>query len=241
MSMAAERTEVAAMGAPGTGSLGDRLRAARRRRFVGRNGELELFRRALSSPGDSFTVLFVYGPGGVGKTSLLDTLADAATDSESVLVRLDGRLVQPYPEHVLAAVGGGDDGGELLGAPHGARPVLLVDTYEMFAPLDVWVREKFLTVLPDDVLVVIAGRNPPGPAGPRRSRAAAPDRRRLVRRAPPSGGGALPGTARQRSGIHRPAASRRPGRCPGHDTLPPGRRASLARHVLDGPPAAGVP
>jgi hypothetical protein len=152
------------MGPPGAGSLGDRLRAARRRRFVGRSGELELFRRALSSPGDSFTVLFVHGPGGVGKTSLLDTLADAATASESALVRLDGRLVQPHPEHVLAAVGGGDDGGELLGAPRGARPVLLVDTYELLAPLDVWVREKFLTALPDDVLVVIAGRNPPGPA-----------------------------------------------------------------------------
>lgn len=76
--MAGERTAVAAMGPPGTGSLGDRLRAARQRRFVGRSGELELFRRALSSPYDSFTVLFVYGPGGVGKTSLLDMLAGAA-------------------------------------------------------------------------------------------------------------------------------------------------------------------
>ena len=61
---------------------------------------------------------------------------------------------------MLAAIGGDDDGGELLGA----QPVLLVDTYEMLAPLDVWIRETFLAALPDDVLVVIAGRNPPGPA-----------------------------------------------------------------------------
>jgi hypothetical protein len=47
-------------------TLGARLRRARRRRFVGRAGELELFRAAVEGPGAPWSVLFVYGPGGVG-------------------------------------------------------------------------------------------------------------------------------------------------------------------------------
>ena len=44
------------------------------------------------------------------------------------------------------------------------RHVILIDTYEMLAPLDPWLREVFLLQLPEDVLVVIAGQNPPSPA-----------------------------------------------------------------------------
>jgi hypothetical protein len=41
--------------------------------------------------------------------------------------------------------------------------VLVIDTYELLAPLDEWVREEFLPALPGDALVVIAGRHPPAP------------------------------------------------------------------------------
>ena len=51
---------------------------ARRRRFVGRAGELELLRAAVEEPAAPWGVLFVYGPGGVGKTALLAAFAEAA-------------------------------------------------------------------------------------------------------------------------------------------------------------------
>jgi hypothetical protein len=150
------------------GSLGERLRAARRRRFVGRTGEVELFHRALSAPEESFRVLFVHGPGGVGKSSMLDILADDAAAAGSAPVRLDGRAVRPFPEDLLGAVAaavGADAGADPLAAlARRRRPVLLVDTYEALAPLDTWMREECLAVLPADALVVIAGRNAPGPA-----------------------------------------------------------------------------
>src|SRR5690606_32926982 len=41
------------------------------------------------------------------------------------------------------------------------RSVLLLDTYEMLAPLDSWLRDTFLPQLPESCLVVIAGRNQP--------------------------------------------------------------------------------
>ena len=44
------------------------------------------------------------------------------------------------------------------------RTVILVDTYELMAPLDDWLRNVFLPQLPDQVLTVLAARHPPAPA-----------------------------------------------------------------------------
>ncbi|GAA0697840.1 hypothetical protein GCM10009548_83060 [Streptomyces malaysiensis subsp. malaysiensis] len=44
------------------------------RRFVGRDREITQFRAAVATPGE----LCVHGPGGVGKSALLDVLADVA-------------------------------------------------------------------------------------------------------------------------------------------------------------------
>ena len=59
-----------------TASLGERIRKLRHRSFVGRDAEIALFRELLPGPG----VLFLHGPGGVGKTALLDVLAELAPD-----------------------------------------------------------------------------------------------------------------------------------------------------------------
>ena len=60
----------------GADTVAGRLRRARHRRFVGRSREIELFAGALTAPGEPFTVLFVHGPGGAGKTRLGLALAD---------------------------------------------------------------------------------------------------------------------------------------------------------------------
>ncbi len=55
--------------------MADRLSAPRRSRFVGRADERDLFRSALSATEWPFQLLFVFGPGGVGKTTLLREFA----------------------------------------------------------------------------------------------------------------------------------------------------------------------
>lgn len=144
--------------------IAERLVVARRRRFVGRAAELELFRTALEDPRPPFTVLFVHGPGGVGKSTLLAAMADAAADAGVPALRLDLRGVEPSPPAFAAALGLGGDGAGAGGARtlgDGGRFALLLDTFEQAAPLEPWLRERFLPELPADALVVIAGRHPP--------------------------------------------------------------------------------
>jgi AAA ATPase domain len=149
------------------GTLGDLLASRRRRRFVGRTSEVELFRAALDSAEPPLSVLYVHGPAGIGKTSLLDVLAELSTDAGASVVRLDGRDLRPSPPAVLQALGMVEvpaEEGAIAGRSDGGRLVLLFDTYERLAPLDDWVRTRLLPRLPATALTVIAGRVPPGPA-----------------------------------------------------------------------------
>src|SRR5829696_10001653 len=132
--------------------LGDRVVASRRRTFVGRVAERELFGASLvADTGSGFAVLFVQGDGGVGKSALLRMFADHAAAAGCAVVRIDGHDVRPNSESFLQAAGPGVGLGPV---------VVLVDTYELLEPLDEWLREKFVPGLSEGSVVVIAGRRP---------------------------------------------------------------------------------
>jgi AAA ATPase domain len=145
--------------------LADRLAAARRRRFVGREAELALFAAALADPEPPFALLYVHGPGGVGKTLLLGEFARLGDEAGVPAVRLDGRDLDPSPPGFLAALGRAleepPDASPLEALARRPRGVLMVDTYETLGPLDAWLRETLLPELPGGHLVVLAGRDPP--------------------------------------------------------------------------------
>jgi hypothetical protein len=149
--------------------LVDRLRAARQRQFVGRSAECELFRGALAARELPFSVLHIFGPGGIGKTTLLAEFSRICQEAEVPACLLDAREIDPSPEPFLAALR--QAMGLLADAPpraalslDGQRQVLLIDTYEALAPLDGWLRDVFLPQLPADALIVLAGRDPPATA-----------------------------------------------------------------------------
>ena len=75
---------------PAARALGERVAERRRRLFVGRSAEIELFRAALHAVDPPFSVPFLHGPGGIGKSGLLDRLAADAADASAVVVRADG-------------------------------------------------------------------------------------------------------------------------------------------------------
>lgn len=146
--------------------LADRLSAARHRRFVGRESELALFRSALTAAELPFSVLSIFGPGGVGKTALLTEFAALCDQVRIPAISIDARNVEPASEaflNVLRTAMGlspADSPYQALAASS-RRHVILVDTYETLAPLDPWIRDVFLPQFPDNTLVVLAGRQPP--------------------------------------------------------------------------------
>jgi hypothetical protein len=131
--------------------LGDVIERARRRSFVGRRDELRAFEEALAGRSPR-RVLFVHGPGGIGKTTLLLEMAALARAAGRVPVLLDGRELDPSPEGFHEAI-------RLTGDDHGT--VLLVDSYEQLSALDGWLRRDLIPGLPANGLVVLAGRDPP--------------------------------------------------------------------------------
>lgn len=145
--------------------LAGRLELARRARFVGRTEELELFRAALKAAEPPYAVLYIYGPGGIGKTTLLREYARIAASCGKPAIPLDGREIDPTPAGFLFALS------QSLGLKHvdfGAiianwppTGVLLIDRYELLTALDSWLRETFLPELPARSLVVMASRTPP--------------------------------------------------------------------------------
>jgi hypothetical protein len=141
--------------APGAASLADLLATRRRQRFVGRAREIDLFTAALRSPDPNATILWVHGPGGTGKTTLLHAVADIAVESGRRVVWLDGAELGPRPDAVRAAL--------LPHVEHAGRVVVLIDAYERLEDIDDRIRSDIFPELPADSLVVLAGRRPPGP------------------------------------------------------------------------------
>src|SRR5262245_54188417 len=141
-----------------TPRLADRLDQLRDRYFVGRTTELESFRAALR---DGAAIVHVYGPGGIGKTVLLRAFARRAEEAGAHAVSLDARDFDPSPHGFVRALGADDIESAVKSLGDDRRVVLLIDTYEVLAPLDTWLREELLPRLPAHALTVLAGRNPP--------------------------------------------------------------------------------
>jgi len=152
----------------GESRLGQRLKTARQRRFVGRARELAVFQSAISAQELPFILLAIFGPGGIGKSLLLQEFARLSHEAGLRALRLDARNFAPSPESFLAAlceamhVPETADPAQALGG-YAQRQIILLDTYELLAPLDAWLRDIFLPQLPDDILIVIAGQNPLSP------------------------------------------------------------------------------
>jgi replication-associated recombination protein RarA len=107
-----------------------------------------------------FHVLHLFGPGGVGKTSLLGEFAILCEQAGVPAYYLDGRNVEPSPDGFNTALRAAmelDPAASpltALAAPS-RHHVILIDTCETLAPFDGWLRDTFLPQLPENMLVVL--------------------------------------------------------------------------------------
>lgn len=128
------------------------LDEARGRGFVGREEQVGDFERMLRGEAEA-RVLFLHGPGGIGKTALLDALARTAEQQSRTTVYLDARDVACSAAAVAEAIDSR--------AGEGVPEVLLLDGYELLAPLDRWFRDELLAGRPARSVTVVAGRDAP--------------------------------------------------------------------------------
>lgn len=141
-------------------SLANRLRDARHASFVGREDEVRRFETLITSEDMPVQVLHVYGPGGVGKTTLLHEFLYRSVQHGLSTHRVDLEDVEPSESAVLRALRPvvpalREDAAEET------RRVLLLDTYEVLRDMDDWVRGSLLPRFGGNTFVVIAGRHRP--------------------------------------------------------------------------------
>jgi len=130
------------------------IEQVRRQAFVGREPELARFGELLDGAG-RWRVMFVHGPGGIGKTALLDELGARARAAGRVTASIDLRDIEWSPDGLRASF-------DWAAARVGGEPsVVLLDGYERFGVDDTWIRTEFLPSLADDAIVVLAGQDPP--------------------------------------------------------------------------------
>lgn len=135
--------------------LANRLRELRGQVFVGRGAERELFASAMAGASDSPAVLYMHGPGGIGKTTLARRLADDAVAAGRLLLQVDGSVIGSSAAAFVDAVGRARDSPGI---------VVVIDAFDHCQSVERWLSTKFLPELNEDALVVIAGRNKPSPA-----------------------------------------------------------------------------
>ena len=146
--------------------LAGRLTRERHQRFVGRVVERDLFRSAITVPEPPFNVLYIFGPGGVGKTTLLREFAHICEETNNPVCYVDARNLEPSPDSFMSTLCSlmgldtQDSPFQTLASRPGCQ-VILIDTYEALSSLNTWMNEVFLPQLPEKALVVLASRNPP--------------------------------------------------------------------------------
>jgi hypothetical protein len=135
--------------------LAGRLGAARAAGFVGRTAELTALAQALDGSTD-VRLIFVHGPGGIGKTTLLGAMDRLVERAGRDAVHLDARGLECSPTAVRSAI-------EERSRAADPAATWLVDGYELLSPLDRWFRTELLPVRPAHAVTVLAGRDAPAP------------------------------------------------------------------------------
>ncbi|WP_437528558.1 AAA family ATPase [Sorangium sp. So ce726] len=126
---------------------------------IGRERERALFRMALDGTGAR--AFYVYGPGGVGKTTLLQMFARDARHRSVRIEQIDCRNIEPTLQDVVTAIehaGLFTSSCDTTGLP---QLVVAVDSYEYIQAIDPRLCCELVRRLRGGNLLVLAGRTPP--------------------------------------------------------------------------------
>lgn len=150
-------------------TLGDHLRALKEQLFISRPYELDLFEKALQGAPRSWHILNIYGPGGIGKSTLLDAYRRLCEQHNTPYLYFDISDFASHPERfvqrcatLLKLTENSLDAvlTKIIQLSGNGTVVIAIDTYEEAGELNRWLREQLFAQLPERCLIVIAGRYP---------------------------------------------------------------------------------
>jgi hypothetical protein len=146
--------------------IADILTSTRNQYFVGREKELLDFKKVISTAELPYFLLYLYGVGGQGKTTLLKQMMEMCKQYHYQSIYLDAREINASP-HIFQEelrmrlnIEVEKDIFEFF-ENNTSKTILFIDTYEKFSPIDDWLRQDFLPLLSDNVLTVLCGRTAP--------------------------------------------------------------------------------
>jgi len=138
-------------------SLSSVLQANRRRYFVGREQELALLDAMLSGDDKQSCLLYLYGPGGIGKSTLLAEYKARVTEAGLSLVDRNAYYLQPVSAAIDSEIRD-----SLSAVAIDDQPVwVFIDNFDQLTALEGWFHEVLLPQLSTNVYMVLAGRQPP--------------------------------------------------------------------------------
>jgi hypothetical protein len=148
--------------------IADILSKARKQHFTGREREIAEFRQLLNEPELSYHILFLYGPAGQGKTTLVREFTELCRLNQNPYLHLDAREIIPSTAGFYQALCDALNVNAIQQVMETFERsektfVLFIDTYKKLSALDNWLREEFLPQLPENVLTVFSARNHPSP------------------------------------------------------------------------------
>lgn len=135
-----------------TASLAELAEARQRELFINHEDELSLLGDLLRADGGR--ILYIHGPAGVGKTSLLQAFAADARAAAIPVATIDARDLEPSLAAVTRVL-------DAVLPPSDTRRLVLIDTYELLRGIEPLIFREFLRRVGGATLCVIASRRAP--------------------------------------------------------------------------------
>jgi hypothetical protein len=133
--------------------------------FVGREKELAILEQNMSDP--QWKLLHIYGPGGIGKTTLIQLFAQLIRPYRSIYVDGHSDFQRPHDflAHIRQSLPASADSTEEIDmlnayAIQQEGVILLLDTFEKCGAIEDWLRKEWFPKLSPLVKICTAGRYP---------------------------------------------------------------------------------